>query len=86
MYVDARLSVTPSVMARAVALVLPRAASSPETTAALLHGADVRRLADTALEVVVARNDPVRRAGVIARAALLEGGDVTTTEPDDIPG
>ena len=50
MYVDARLSVTPSVMARAVAL------------------------------------DPVRRAGVIARAALLEGGDVTTTEPGDIPG
>jgi hypothetical protein len=77
-YVDARLPVTPRLLARAVALVLPPGAVVAGTTAALLHGADVRRGAETAIEVVVARDDQVRRTGVMARAALLEAGDVTT--------
>jgi hypothetical protein len=77
-YVDARIAVTAGVMAQAAALVLPRGGVVAGTTAALLHGADVRRPTDTAVDVVVPRDDQVRRAGVRARAALLEDGDVTT--------
>jgi hypothetical protein len=77
-YVDARLSLTQSVMANAVALILPSGGVVAGVTAALLHGADVRGATGATVEIVVARDDQVRRAGVTARAALLEDGDVTT--------
>ncbi|HWA64902.1 MAG TPA: type IV toxin-antitoxin system AbiEi family antitoxin [Mycobacteriales bacterium] len=77
-YVDARLTVTQQVLAQAVSLVLPAGAVVAGTTAALLHGADVRRCGYDSVEVVVPRDDQVRRVGVRARAALLEAGDVTT--------
>jgi hypothetical protein len=46
------------------------------TTAALLHGADLRRLGDDLVYVVTARADQMRRRGVHSTAALLEPGDV----------
>lgn len=77
-HIDSRVCVTPRVLAQAVALVLPPGGVVAGTTAALLHGADVRPSSAAAIEIVVPRNDQVRRAGVIARAALLEDGDVVT--------
>lgn len=75
-YVDARLEVTTEVLARGVALVLPEGSVVGGTTAALLHGADVRRLGDDLVYVVTARADQLRRRGVRSTAALLEPGDV----------
>lgn len=75
-YADARLDVTAELLARAVALVLPVGAVVGGTTAALLHGADVRRLGDGLVYVVSARADQLRRRGVRSTAALLEPGDV----------
>jgi hypothetical protein len=74
-YVDARAPLDIGVLARAVALVLPPGGVVAGTTAALLHGADVRRHGDEAVDVVVPRNDQVRRPGVRARSALVEPCD-----------
>jgi hypothetical protein len=75
-YLSADVEVTPEVLAQAVSLVLPEGAAVGGVTGALLHGADVRRLGDAAVDVVLAREDQVRRRGVRSRAALLEPGDV----------
>jgi hypothetical protein len=75
-HVEAQLTVTSELLARGIALVLPPGGVVAGTTAALLHGADVRRHGETGVEVVVPRDDQVRRAGVRARAALLEPADV----------
>jgi hypothetical protein len=75
-YVDARSAITTELLARGIALVLPEGAVVGGTTAALLHGADVRRLGDDLVYVVTARADQIRRRGVRSTAALLEPGDV----------
>jgi hypothetical protein len=74
-YVDARAQLTVDVLARAVSLVLPPGAVVAGTTAALLHGADLRRLGDESVDVVVPREDQLRRPGVRARSALVESND-----------
>ncbi|HWC35222.1 MAG TPA: hypothetical protein VG650_10380 [Mycobacteriales bacterium] len=75
-YVDARHEVTTELLARGLALVLPEGCVIGGTTAALLHGADVRRQGDDLIYVVSARADQIRRHGVRSSAALLEPGDV----------
>ena len=75
-YVDAELDVTTDLLSRGLSLVLPEGAVVGGRTAALLHGADVRRLGDDRVEVVTARADQIRRRGVKTTAALLEPGDV----------
>jgi hypothetical protein len=75
-YAEARLDVTTELLARAVSIVLPPGSVVGGTTAALLHGADVRRLGDDLVYVVTARADQIRRRGVHSTAALLEPGDV----------
>jgi hypothetical protein len=77
-YIDARTHVDLEVLADAISLVLPPGAVVAGTTAALLHGADVRRLGDNAVDVVVPRHDQVRRPGVRARSALVEPADAMT--------
>ncbi|HVT22304.1 MAG TPA: hypothetical protein VHC43_11265 [Mycobacteriales bacterium] len=76
-YADARLDVTTELLARGIGLVLPKGAVVGGTTAALLHGADVRRLGDDLIYIVTARADQIRRRGVRSSAALLEPSDVT---------
>jgi hypothetical protein len=68
--------VTTELLACAVALVLPPGAVVGGTTAAMLHGADVRPGHDLGIDVVVSREAQIRRRGIRASAALLEPGDV----------
>lgn len=75
-YIDARAPLTAETLARGVSLVLPTGGLVGGTTAALLHGADLRRRDDELIDVVTARHDQVRRRGVRSRAALVEPGDV----------
>jgi hypothetical protein len=75
-YVGADVELTVELMAAAVALILPLGAVVGGRTAALLHGADVRRRGDVTIDVIVSRDSLLRRPGVRATAALLEPGDV----------
>jgi AbiEi antitoxin C-terminal domain len=75
-YVGADVETTVELLAEAVSLVLPLGAVVGGTTAALLHGADVRRQDDAGVDVVVSREAQLRRPGIRASAALLEPGDV----------
>lgn len=74
-YVHVDLPDTVASRAAAVALVLPKDAVVGYTTAAWLHGADVRAAPLDPVEVVLQRGDQMRRAGLRATSALLESGD-----------
>lgn len=75
-YIGAEIEITVEILAAAISLVLPPGAVIARSTAALLLGADIRRLGDLQIDVVTLREDQVRRAGIRSRAALLEPGDV----------
>jgi hypothetical protein len=77
-YLDARSCLSIEVLARAVSMILPQGAVVSGTTAALLHGADVRRLGDEAIDIVLPRGDQLRRPGVRAREALVEPRDIVS--------
>jgi very-short-patch-repair endonuclease len=75
-YLAADLVDTIELLATAVGQVLPAGAVVSGTTAALLHGADVRRLDDVTVTVTMLRDSRIRRSGIRATAAYLERGDV----------
>lgn len=75
-YVARSLEVTVPVIVAAVMLVLPEDAVVSGTTAAWLHGADVRRRGDQDIDVTVLRRSRVSRRGVRSTEAYLEPGDV----------
>ena len=77
-YVNADIADTVVLRARAVSLVLPPGAAAGYSTAAWMHGADVRPSAYfAAVEVIAQRGDQIRKQGVRARSALLEASDLT---------
>lgn len=75
-HIGAEIDVTLEVLAEAVGLILPAGAVISGSTAALFHGADVRRPGDTAIDVTMLRRSEIRRRGIRATAAYLEPGDV----------
>jgi hypothetical protein len=76
-YVASGTPDTIELRARAIGLVLPDEAVVGYSTAAWLHGVDVRRSRnDAAVDVIAQRGDQIRRAGVRATSALLERSDV----------
>jgi len=76
-YVHVDAPDTVAMRAAAAALVLPPDAVIGYTTAAWLHGADVRTTPLGPVEVILQRGGQLRRAGLRATSALLDRGDVT---------
>src|SRR3954447_18286138 len=76
-YIAAELADTVALCARAIGLVLPPDAVVGYSTAAWLHGVDVRPSPYfAAVEVIAQRGDQIRRQGVHARSAKLDEADV----------
>jgi len=75
-YIGSEVELTVPLLAEAISLVLPAGAVVGRTTAALLHGADVRAIGDAGIDIISLREGQVRRAGIRSSAALLEHGDV----------
>lgn len=82
-YVGAHVDVTARVLAGAVKLILPPGAVVSYSTAALFHGADVRRSLDRDVYVTSLREAKIRRPGICSTSAYLEKGDVVVV--DDVP-
>jgi hypothetical protein len=75
-YVCGDIELSVPLMARVIKLALPEGAVGAGPTAALLHGADIRRSNDSAIDVTMLRASVIRRPGIRATAAYLEAGDV----------
>src|SRR4051812_4179311 len=76
-YIAAELTETVALRARAIGLVLPPGAVVGYSTAAWLHGVDVRPSAYfAAVEVIAQRGDQIRRHGGHARSAQVAEADV----------
>jgi hypothetical protein len=79
-YVCAAVELSIPLLVRAINLTLPEGAVVAGSTAALIHGADIRSFDDVGLDVTMLRASVIRRPGIRATAAYLEDGDVTKVD------
>jgi hypothetical protein len=76
-FVPTGLELTPAMILRSLRKIIPRDAVASRTTAALIHGIDVRRKVTTDVEVTQDRAGRLRpRPHVVVRQALLPEEDV----------